>query len=84
MYGMGSQGNWQSNPAQHRQAIHEGKRYPCRDCDYQAKGSLIQHQLSIRKEKKWDYYTHLERVICGIAHIKKSEQNCSCSAKQCA
>ena len=41
--------------AQHQQQIHKGKKYQCRECDYQAteKSCLVQHQRDIHEIKKY-------------------------------
>ena len=39
----------------HQQVIHEGKKYPCRECDHQAtsKRHLTQHQHGVHEGKKY-------------------------------
>ena len=39
----------------YQEAIHEGKKYPCRECDYQAtsKGHLVRHQQELHDGKKY-------------------------------
>ena len=41
--------------SQHKQAIHEGKKYICSECEYRAtpKCYLIQHQQAIHKDQKY-------------------------------
>ena len=39
----------------HQQSIHEGKKYPCRECDYKAttNSNITTHQQSIHEGKKF-------------------------------
>ena len=41
--------------AQHQRSVHEGKKYPCRECDHQAtsKSDLNKHQRAIHEGKKY-------------------------------
>ena len=40
---------------QHQRVTHEGKNYPCRECDHRAasNGNLTRHQQAIHKGKKF-------------------------------
>ena len=55
----------QQSLSQHQQAIHEGKKHPCRESDNQAteKGSLAKHQQEVIEERS----THAGNVTTRLS-----------------
>ena len=57
------------NLAQHKSAVHEGVKYPCRQCDYMAtrKSSLARHRRAVQERVKYPAFNvtiwQLQRVI---------------------